>query len=262
MRISIWQAFSSNNSARFTVVGVFESVEKAEAAATRLRQLMRDIVEWLRLPANNPGGPPWVDAGDGPPSQAELSLAQDLGINWPDRTVDWAWMDEAGESPIRRVDHIVFVDGTESWMGAHPADHLIERLGGQALVDGIIDFDAQYERYGQDGSVYLTLTCLAPDEATAHGIAAEIEDYSRIAAANDGISFDTPWKDFAPGGGYLRLSSFQGTLDREGRRLAVRHGQFFHIADGFPAMLAFLQAKGCTDIEYTFSEERRSLEDV
>jgi hypothetical protein len=138
-------------------------------------------------------------------------------------------------------------------MGAHPADYLIDRLGGQVLVDGVIGFDAANESTTSRGEVSLYLSCLAPDETTATGIVAEVERYLRAREAGDGARSATPWKAYTGGLGY---STFSGLVERNGRTVTFDRGNFFQIADGCPGLLAYLRAKGCTDIQYSFSEER------
>jgi hypothetical protein len=143
-------------------------------------------------------------------------------------------------------------------MGSHPADQIIEGLGGRALVDGIIDFDNDRWRSTSHGEVYLHLTCVAPDEETAAAIVAEVEHYlQRDKKATPGAMFETPWRAFTVGWG---LASFSGSVRRDGRTLTFEDGNFFHIADGFPGLLAYLRDKGCTEIDYAFSEDRQKFE--
>src|SRR5690349_13647690 len=45
MRIHIWQQFTSNHSANYTIVGLFDSIEKARETSDYLRELLVDILE-------------------------------------------------------------------------------------------------------------------------------------------------------------------------------------------------------------------------
>jgi hypothetical protein len=241
MRVSMWQGFSSNHSAGFTIVGVFKSPAEAEAAAARLNGLVRAMADWELGGAPLAPNETWVTEHNGPPSPPEVAMAQELGIAWGDYSLDWVWYDAAGNSAITRLDQYVFIDGGESAMGAHPAEALVVRLGGVPLIDGSIgDASEAHPRYGQ---IRLHLICRAPSEA----VAAEIE-----AAINTGRSAppwqseDEPW----------RPARFDGTLVRAGRLLAFDEVEFMDLGGTVAALLGYLRAQGCTEIEYRFSEVR------
>src|SRR5215467_11223655 len=52
MHILIWQQFSSNHSANFTVVGTFASSGEANKAAEALLVTLKTISDWYSDPAN------------------------------------------------------------------------------------------------------------------------------------------------------------------------------------------------------------------
>ena len=115
-------------------------------------------------------------------------------------------------------------------------------------MDGYLDPE------GSDiNAVTLTLSCTTPDAETAAAIEAETLAYVRATNERLVQSPKSPWADYSPPAHY---SVFWGTVVRTGHGL-IFSGRFFHIADGFPALLAYLRAHGCTDILYEFTEKSR-----
>jgi len=244
MQVSIWSAFSSNHSSRFTVVGVFQSPEQAAQAAETLKGLLRPIVDWYNQPENADALEEWQHSSPDP-SPPELAIAEQLGIPWTEVSLDWLWY-EAGHQPIKAVDNIVLIDGSESVLGAHPADELMRRVGGQVWVDGYVDGNGN-----QINTLAFNLTCTAPDEATAQAIESETRAYLDGADENGFTGLETPWRRF---GGPTGYSSFQGRVQRTERSLVIS-GELWHMTDGYPAMLAFLRDRGCTNIRHEFTVE-------
>jgi hypothetical protein len=184
-------------------------------------------------------------------------------MDWGDYTLDWARMDAAGHSPVTTMDHLIFLAADHSWSGAHPADKLLQKLGGETMIDGMVEID------GPKRVARLHLTCQAADEEAAEMIeravrrylqwtdepdqAGGIRDATMVTYDNLPSAFRTPWRTFGPPESF---STFQGQLAREGRRLTITEGEFDHLAEGFPALVAYVRAWACTDIHYRFSEVR------
>ena len=251
MRISIWQEFSSNNSARFTVVGIFETATAAKDAADKLMDMIKSIVEWYQKPENAGLQEQWDSP---PPSPPEIQIAKQHNIEWSEISLDWTWVDADGNGPVKAFEKIVFVDGTESWLGSSPADKLVQILGGKALVDGVITLD-QIGEPGTIGTVSLELLCIAPNSNVAEKIHNEIVAYQNRREEDPQRMFETPWGTRDP----MEYSAFDGTVLRDGRNLKIR-GSFFHIAQGFPALINYLKNNGCDEINYSFIETREFLE--
>ncbi len=137
MQVKVWQAFSSNHSAPFTLVGVFNSPVEAEAAAERLLRLLGDIVVWrVSAGQRQPDGAwEWESFSPTPP---EVAAGVELGINWGPVALDWGWIDPAHVPPITAHEHLLFVDGSDSSNGAYLAERLVAALGGQAMIDGYV----------------------------------------------------------------------------------------------------------------------------
>ena len=93
MRISIWPQFSSNHSANFEIVGVFETHDLAHHTAETLRE------EFQAIDAQRMGYEPYCH--DCPPTTAEALLAKQYGIDWGEFSLDWLVLD-GGD--VRNVD--------------------------------------------------------------------------------------------------------------------------------------------------------------
>lgn len=251
MRIKIWQEFSSNNSARFTVVGIFETASAAQTATDKLMNMIRSILDWYQKSENASLQEQWDSM---PPSPPEIQIAKQYNINWSPISLDWAWVDSDGNGPVKAFENIVFVDGTESWLGSSPADKLIQNLGGKALVDGTITIDEMGET-DTFGTVNIELSCIAPDEGIAEKIHTGILAYQNARKEDPQRLFETPWGTPDP----REYSSFHGIALRDGRNLRI-DGSFFHIAQGFPALINYLRNNGCEEIKYSFIETRESFQ--
>jgi len=247
MQIPAWHAVSNSNTAPFTVIGVFETPEKAQAAQRGLTAHLRQITRWYEHPDNEQAAERWLNEGWQPPSPPELRVARELGIAWSEYSLDW--LDYRG-GPIFAFDRLLFVDGTGSWLGAQPADALVRHFGGKVFVDGALSTLA-----GHTATVRLNLTCSAPNAEAAEALAEATTGYlRREQSATSGELFDTPWREFAQRHAFAAYAAFNGQVYREGRRLRLAHGQFCYIADGLPALLTYLRYNDCSDIAYTLSE--------
>lgn len=168
MKIQIWQQWSSNHSARFTVIGQFKTPTEAQQAAAVLRQDLRRIHNWH---IEHDGERYGHISGDLTP--VELELAEKYGVEWAALAVDWAYFDdEHGFEPVSVFQNWVFIDGTNSDIGAHPADKLIQKLGGDAYVQGTLglSFDGiGYSSSGYASPIHFSLRCRAESvEAAQH----------------------------------------------------------------------------------------------
>jgi hypothetical protein len=240
VKLTIWQGFSSNHSSRFTVVGVFESPEKAAQAAKVFTDLRQAVTDWYNQPENAAARQDWA-IGEFDPTPPELALAERMQIAWGFYAADWLWVGMADHEPVEVVDSLLILDGTESEAGAHPADRLIERLGGRAVVNGAKDDE------GDETIAELSLTCLAPSEAAAEHIEHVVTDLDIRPDA----SLPNSWPHFI---GPPGASILAGQLQRDGRTLSITC-QFYHIATSLQGLLTYLHDHGCTDIRYNFTEK-------
>src|SRR5690242_8871809 len=118
MQVKVWQSFSSNHSAAFTLVGVFKTPAEAEAAAAWLRELVQAILEAGEAAEYN--DEPVVS-----PTEPEKLAARSLGMAWGSSGIDWV---NTNDDPVTTLENLVFIDGSQSSIGAPPTDVLIERL--------------------------------------------------------------------------------------------------------------------------------------
>jgi hypothetical protein len=246
MKRSIWSAFSSNHSASFTVVGVFSSPEHAQEASEILTALLRTIFDWYHKPENWAAREAW-ESGSTEPSPAELAIAQQLGIAWPEESLDWLWFDVPNYEPVNVMDNLVFIEGPESALGAHPADDLVRCVGGQPLISGSVGGPEE-----KANSLWVILNCTAPDEAAAEAIERTTSDIELNPDQYRDQALDARWPNFV---GPAGCSIYEGTIHRTGRAL-VFMCTFLDISKGFPALLAYLRDRGCIDIRYEFIEQR------
>jgi hypothetical protein len=221
MKITLWQQFSSNHSGYFSIVGVFDTPEKAKKAADELAKIIKTIQDWHK---NNPDkSDAWYarwasgDEYPAPLSEIEENLAKKYDVRWPNG-IDW--FDDAKIEIIR--DHIVHMT-TEfqvDW-GPQPFDQIIARLGGYGLVTGMSNGGEP------DGSIWIKLSCTAPDEATAIKIAESKPAF---------IDFDK-------------------TIQHVRRYDAKLHfgWEWYESTWKLEKLIDELQQQNCTDIEYSFS---------
>src|SRR5579864_8296453 len=83
MGISIWRQFSSNHSANFTVVGQFETPERAHEVAEEMRAMLRAIGEWWE---QYPGLEGQIEHDLGKRGQLtppEAHFKEQYGVAWP-----------------------------------------------------------------------------------------------------------------------------------------------------------------------------------
>ncbi len=252
MRLSLWQSFSSNHSAAFTLVGVFKTPAEAEAAAERLRTLARAMREARQAAREN-------REPDKSLTEPEKLMAWNLGIARGWGQMDWADI-PIGSDPVATFENIVFIDGSESETGARSTEALLARLGSTTFVSGL--FDPEGSKHETWAVTTVRLNCQALNEATAEAIVAEVEDYWRRSNANANLFFErhfqvaTPWQEFEADPAHLE---FSGRLSRKEMELVIEDGQFARLEMGLPALVAYLRAKGCTAIEFSFHEERSGV---
>jgi len=218
MKLSIWQEFSSNNSSRFTIVGVFDDAAKAINAQKVVEKLFEDIQTWY----------------DEDEERVEDILIDKMGISVPEEalakkySIDWkepnGWY---FNYRIAIQDNVLAISqhhGADS--GAHPIDELLKKLGAQVAVDGDrVWFED--ERFGT-----FEITCIAPSEGIARellktrkGTITQIEESDAVK-----LTLEPRHIDFSPIFG-----------EREPK--------------WFP-LLRELVEKGCTDLQISVSDQQ------
>src|SRR5579859_7611075 len=121
MRISIWQQFSSNHSASYTVVGEFQSVEAAQSAAETIRQIVKEAGDWTMKNRK-------LDVKT--PTPIEQEYARRYGFDWKER-VDWSTM-VGRDKATQQLDRLVIIDvgwDIQTWQSGHQFANLLAAMG-------------------------------------------------------------------------------------------------------------------------------------
>ncbi len=244
MRISIWQQFSSNHSADFTVVGVFQSPEQAIHCADAITDVLKSIHNAQKERESQ------EQVQSETITAVEIELSKQWDVEWNHSTLDWAW---EYNYAIRHLDNYVFIENVEgeTWCGAKSMDQLVVRLGGTPIV--------QEEETGN--FIMSDVSFTATDESIALEIEAELNVLFGTGEINEegfrDLDWDRvppPWASFSEDRRELRQSNSQiceGYLSRTGKRISLTELAFFHIGYGLPALIAYLEANGCIEIDYT-----------
>jgi len=88
MHIYLFQAFASNNSGSYTIVGTFDDEATAEEVARLLAEVSAAHSAWLESNSTTDEGPSPLD---------ELVKREGLRADKPGRGQDWPWYDDAPE---------------------------------------------------------------------------------------------------------------------------------------------------------------------
>jgi hypothetical protein len=177
MKISIWQQFSSNHSARFTVIGRFGTSEKAEAAGAEFGQLLEDFRSQLDATVAASRVVDEYIAAQGGGNRSEIfgqlfpELMSDAAqqffdkydVEWPeDIGIDWWWGDYALSELVKVVGNDVFVmtnDIDSNWT-ATPILTVLAKLGARSV----------WTEYDLENCIAISLKGNAPDQKTADEI--------------------------------------------------------------------------------------------
>jgi hypothetical protein len=232
MKISLWQQFSSNHSASFTVVGTFETPEAAYLAAEEIRRLLAGIVNYYADPEHKPILDQfWNEGGVLSLTPVEQEFAQKYGIDPEDWTYNGAgidWIVEAKDidSAVEMWDEFVVVGNVgDTWLGAMPIDTLLNNMGGSIAVE---------HEWGR--GLQVNVSCVAPDEATAAQFESTVRESQRLVA-EQAMAFDVA--DISREGLRLRLIDVQGDWSW---MVGVRQFK------------KELEARGCTEIKISFEQ--------
>jgi hypothetical protein len=262
MRISIWRQFAGNHSADFAIVGTFETAEWAATVAEELRAMLRAVGAWR---AQFDGDPDALDDAkqelfdrDLMPPPEEAIKAQ-YQLDW-NRLLDWVPDPEIADVAVFQHETMVVLQPPAStWNGPVPFDTIMEQLGGALAI--ICE--------NRDSYLMMRLSCLAPDEATARRMLADVEyrEGHRAGVSPHGLFWT------------------EATITREGRRVtfdrlrlyqitalrvdepafrrspqrnqvlrAAWHEKWLGVAQQIMSLLEHVRGYGCSDVEYSVSE--------
>jgi hypothetical protein len=228
MKCFIWQQFSSNHSTYFLVVGEFESVETAEAAAHTLQALLNRVEEQGHTPQA------LHTSTTSPLEQAFFAQYQ---------------FDYSPDEQISRWERLVFVSQGEASQIHTPYSQALQMLG-------CVSCGVEYRGDGNGGFISVWFTATAPDEATASQIADAVHAYiSAFQAAADRmedpysarIQQMRPWGDDYHGD--LIMGDASSTVLRDGCQLRLEL-VFAETKGSIQAVKAYLEGCGCSDVAY------------
>lgn len=168
MKLTIWQQFSSNHSASYTVVGVFASVQEAKQARQKIMAIHEENANWYRDRDLYP-------LSLKKPSPIEAKYAAQYGFDWKEE-LDWAWYHP--EKPIAHFDRLVIVDTrtVDTWQTGHQFVNLLSAMGADVYRYVTEGRDPQYKReeWGHTGNFYTNfdyeIDCMTPDIQSASNL--------------------------------------------------------------------------------------------
>lgn len=239
MRISIWQQFSSNHSANFTVVGEFRTEADALTAYEIWHVLMVTIAEWHQQNRGNLRR--WVEL-----SPQEEAFRKRYNLNLDDDPMEWFGEPEDLPCVLFQDGNRVFVETDfDTRNSPDIALKIMEAFGGKVLL-----------RYDDDTSKNLSnnflikLSCSAPDEPLVQALYDEIIDRARLETW--GISTNHPWEIEDEYGGIHGYTDALG-MHIEGHKLLFEL-VFHDPLKDFVPMLTYLKSKGFSEITYEFED--------
>jgi hypothetical protein len=253
MRIYIWQQFASNHSGGFTVIGEFETVEAAQMAGKKLREMLELIAQFRHnYYEQEPTGP-------------EVEFGKEYGIEW-NYTLDWLSPEVPIEKYLTIVENrIIITNGfmENTYHRSHPVDQLMARIAPCVFVH-----DGEGRRF-----ITFNLTCTAPDEQTANAIfhktallfklqyyalgenpyPKESRSELQEAASNwPEIPYDLDWEAIVSA--YVTSEHEQG-ITRDELKLQFHDVTLLGVED-LLILIEWLENKGFTEIHYTFNQRQ------
>lgn len=162
MNITIWQSFSSNHSAAFTIVAEFPNEEEAFKQYMIVRRALGRLISWYELPSNKISRYDAV-GGDGkiPPFDIEMEIWGQFGIQ-PNGANDWIpqLSRENLQFAFKQFENFIFVENYGmTYAAAEPLDRVLEKVGGKVYrigesytewFDCVIECDAPSESIAAD----------------------------------------------------------------------------------------------------------------
>lgn len=253
MRLSIWQQFSSNHSADFTVVGQFASEAAAERAMQEFRRMFNAILEWHSRPENQGWRSKHLKEYHDQPflTPPEAVFAQKYDVEWL-QPIDWYGDIDVIPEQIQRAQNQVFVAvDFETWQQPDLIRTLMQKLGA---------VDVKNDR-SETLFLSIHLTCKLPQDERKYEICEQLLIYLFMGKQRGLRNWKyVPWKPELTGSEEYWKYIARGKLERrseDGRNsILMLDLQFDRLGFGFPPLLHWLEEKGCTEINYTVTEDQ------
>lgn len=228
MKLTIWQQFSSNHSAGFTVVGEFKTREEADKAA----QEFITLIETVR---NSRSG--------GDVTGYEYAIGLEYGIEW-EHHLDWA----ENRNQVAQFDNYVMVSNNlyDGLIRTDYIDRMMKKLAETVYISHDITVD----------EIAVELTCKVSESEKDKKLCSTMKHYFDLVRAEKAHEIETPWVEVAKH--IFDYDSFEtpedvyhGVVECDGQQLYFKNTRFMSIGYGLPALIAYLKQEGCTDIKYT-----------
>ena len=213
MKVSIWQQFSSNHSASYTVVGLFESSDTAQQTALQLKQLVTEITAWYKEhPETFNSDKKWK------PTPIEESIAKSHNIDWHE-PIDWIYHfghsditfgDKTPDEFISNLDNCIFIDGSSSrtWQAGQQFVSYLKAMGGKTYRDVYMGYDFESETNPIFDNIEIELKAIIPsnDIFTRLDKLFHITTLGHLYQRFDGTSYiNMPWVTYHPN--YVEIES-------------------------------------------------------
>ncbi len=274
-RIVIWRQFSGNHSASFVIVGTFESKLAANRTAEKIRDILRRIARyWQQLPPDEASGLWERIHYKGEIAPVEREISRELDVEWSKdirremqpHGIDWIPRDpDKAVEAVTVLDNHVFIESIgDTDVGAEPFETLLRR---DALsVSGNYE-TIENTTVAGTGLLRVSVSCLAPDQATVQALLSNITVSTWIPRTSGGgwpLPFELTWEEYhrgeyAPepdmsiGDDQIRL--YCATLDIQGLEMRYTALTFWNPKELVESLVSYLSAHGCLDIRYIFSQE-------
>jgi hypothetical protein len=245
MRLSIWQQFSSNHSASFTVLGVFDTPALAKQAETELQHMITTIENWH---LGKPDRYPLAARGKKTQQRQDLTppeyhFAEHYQIEWP-QPVEWITHHDPGDLTLKLADNVVSLSSFNyAFQGPRPFDVLMAKMGGKVTLSthSCVDYE------DTDTHIVLNVTCTTADAEKAEWIDLVFQDYRDMMVTDHAFYgwIDKETEEYWPAG--IRYNQ----TERSGTQLAFKNMAVSDV--GFlPDFIQYLKREGCNNVEFEF----------
>jgi hypothetical protein len=227
MKLSVWQQFSSNHSAAFSIVAKFESAEKAKAVAAQVTEMLVETYRWKEH---------LLGRGDLSPVQIRQEFEQKVSFG-----TTWMLSEEHMRRALQVIGNVILVSDTPGYSNFDGSDRafvkLLSKFGGEVVA-----------AVEEAGDLYLNFSADAENEAVAKKVLEQIQQYN-YQGKNYYYHTLPPKLDDA----------YEAKLVRqEGKRLHFEDiymwAHFFELSSWY----AFAKAHGLSNIVAEFVSERDS----
>lgn len=256
MKLSIWQQFSSNHSAYFSVVGTFSSTEEAQRAANKLHKIDSQVWQWLQeLPREEAFA--WHEKSHETITPIEAKIQKLEQMSWFPSLLQFRPL-ELNNHLLVRQNHVFVEPAAITWFGPNPYPALLQALGAN------VNICVSESRTHPDCLLLVDISCKLPDDELDAAILFESFREDFYAYRNDSrriYNFDTIDNLQLP----FDYESLKYRFTDEFPHFEAQHegdllnlkglafGAGWSWSRDLDETIKFLSDEGCTNISYEFS---------